>query len=48
MRLPVADAAGLDLYPAIGAVLDQAARPDTAAGGPVLLPAMTGTSYQWR
>ncbi|MFI9274598.1 hypothetical protein ACIGXM_28390 [Kitasatospora sp. NPDC052896] len=23
-------------------------RPDTAAGGPLLLPAMTGASYQWR
>ncbi|MFJ7278545.1 hypothetical protein [Kitasatospora sp. NPDC098663] len=25
-----------------------AVRPDTAAGGPLLLPAMTGASYQWR
>jgi ADP-ribose pyrophosphatase YjhB (NUDIX family) len=47
--LPVADAAALHLYPDVGAVLDQAVRPDTAAtGGPLLLPAMTGTSYQWR
>ncbi|MEU9047332.1 MULTISPECIES: NUDIX domain-containing protein [unclassified Kitasatospora] len=44
--LPVADAAGLHLYPDVGAVLDQAVRP--VAGGPVLLPAMTTTSYQWR
>ncbi|MFE9427750.1 NUDIX domain-containing protein [Kitasatospora sp. NPDC006697] len=46
--LPVADAAGLHLYPDVGAVLDQAVRPDTVAGGPVLLPAMTGASYRWR
>ncbi|MBO1418592.1 hypothetical protein [Streptomyces sp. FH025] len=46
--LPLADAAGLHLYPDIGAVLGQAVRPDTAAGGPVLLPAMSGASYQWR
>ncbi|MFJ5122991.1 NUDIX domain-containing protein [Kitasatospora sp. NPDC088548] len=46
--LPVADAASLHLYPGVGAVLAQAVRPDTAAGGPVLLPAMTGASYQWR
>ncbi|MBP0453918.1 NUDIX domain-containing protein [Kitasatospora sp. RG8] len=46
--LPAADAAGLHLYPDIGTVLDQAVRPDTTAGGPVLLPAMTTTSYQWR
>ncbi|MDH6145248.1 8-oxo-dGTP pyrophosphatase MutT (NUDIX family) [Kitasatospora sp. GP30] len=45
--LPMADAAGLHLYPAIGAVLGQAARTDTATG-PLLLPAMTGASYQWR
>ncbi|MGE7439353.1 MULTISPECIES: hypothetical protein [Kitasatospora] len=46
--LPAADAAGLHLYPAIGAALGQAARPDTTADGPLLLPAMTGASYQWR
>ncbi|MFD0344883.1 hypothetical protein ACFQ0M_00030 [Kitasatospora aburaviensis] len=46
--LPAADAAGLHLYPDIGAVLHQAVRHDTDAGGPVLLPAMTGASYQWR
>ncbi|MFE7529363.1 NUDIX domain-containing protein [Kitasatospora sp. NPDC057542] len=47
--LPVADAAGLHLYPDVGAVLDQAVRPGTdATGGPVLLPAMTTTSYRWR
>ncbi|MFI8085880.1 NUDIX domain-containing protein [Kitasatospora sp. NPDC086009] len=47
--LPLAQAAGLHLYPDVGAVLDQAVRPDTAqAGGPLLLPAMTGASYQWR
>jgi hypothetical protein len=43
--LPVADAAGLHLYPDVAAVLDQAVRPDTVAGAPVLLPAMTTTSY---
>ncbi|MFF7638597.1 NUDIX domain-containing protein [Kitasatospora sp. NPDC008050] len=46
--LPAADAAGLHLYPAIGAVLDRTVQPDTAAGGPVLLPAMTGATYRWR
>ncbi|MFJ2864078.1 NUDIX domain-containing protein [Kitasatospora sp. NPDC087314] len=46
--LPAADAAGLHLYPDVAAVLGQAVRPDTAAGGPVLLPAMTAASYQWR
>ncbi|MFI9366766.1 hypothetical protein ACIG5E_37840 [Kitasatospora sp. NPDC053057] len=47
--LPVVDAAGLHLYPDIAAVLGQAVRPDTAAtGGPLLFPAMTPTSYQWR
>ncbi|WP_232246297.1 NUDIX domain-containing protein [Kitasatospora mediocidica] len=46
--LPVADTAALHLYPDVGAALDQAVRLDTAAGGPVLLPAMTGASYQWR
>ncbi|MER6401186.1 NUDIX hydrolase [Kitasatospora sp. NPDC001603] len=47
--LPVAAAARLHLYPDIAAVLAQAVRPDTAqAGGPLLLPAMTGASYQWR
>ncbi|MER5642151.1 NUDIX domain-containing protein [Kitasatospora sp. NPDC002227] len=46
--LPAADAARLHLYPDIGAILGQALRPDAAAGGPVLLPAMTGASYQWR
>ncbi|WP_051965522.1 NUDIX domain-containing protein [Kitasatospora mediocidica] len=46
--LPVADAAGLHLYPDVGAALAQAVLPDTAAGGPVLLPAMSGAAYQWR
>ncbi|MFE7558831.1 NUDIX domain-containing protein [Kitasatospora sp. NPDC057500] len=47
--LPAADAAALHLYPDVGAVLGQAVRPDaTAGGGPVLLPAMTTTSYRWR
>lgn len=46
--VPVADAVGLHLYPDVGAVLDQAIQPDTTVGGPVLLPAMTGASYQWR
>lgn len=32
--LPAADAAGLHLYPDVGAVLGQALRPDAAAGGP--------------
>ncbi|MFJ3791453.1 NUDIX domain-containing protein [Kitasatospora sp. NPDC090091] len=46
--LQVADAAALHLYPDAAAVLDQAVRPDTAAaGGPLLLPAVTGASYQW-
>jgi hypothetical protein len=43
--LPVADATGLRLYPDVGAVLDQAVRPGTAAGGPLLLLAMTAESY---
>ncbi|MDH6580265.1 NUDIX domain-containing protein [Kitasatospora sp. MAP5-34] len=46
--LPVADAAGLHLYPAIGPALARAAQPDTTTGGPLLLPAMTAASYQWR
>jgi hypothetical protein len=46
--LPVPDAAGLHLYPAIGPALDQASLTDTTTGGPLLLPAMTGASYQWR
>ncbi|WP_395292226.1 NUDIX domain-containing protein [Kitasatospora hibisci] len=46
--LPVADAASLHLYPDVGAVLRQAVGLDAAAGGPVLLPAMTSASYQWR
>ncbi|MFD7451811.1 NUDIX domain-containing protein [Kitasatospora sp. NPDC059827] len=46
--LPAADAAGLHLYSDVGVVLDQAVRPDATVGGPVLLPAMTGVSYQWR
>ncbi|MBV6703156.1 hypothetical protein KV557_39725 [Kitasatospora aureofaciens] len=47
--LLVADAAGLHLYPDVGAVLAQAVWPGTAAtGGPLVLPAMTGASYQWR
>ncbi|WP_051712245.1 NUDIX domain-containing protein [Streptomyces sp. NRRL S-350] len=46
--LPVADAAGLHLYPDVGAVLGQAVRLGAAAGGPVLLPAMTATSSRWR
>ncbi|GHH80451.1 hypothetical protein GCM10018781_60790 [Kitasatospora indigofera] len=43
--LPLAEAAGLHLYPAVGPVLHQAALP---AGGPLLLPPMTDTSYRWR
>ncbi|WP_329611622.1 hypothetical protein [Kitasatospora herbaricolor] len=46
--LPLAAAAGLHLYPDIAGTLDQAARPDTTAGSPLLLPAMTSASYQWR
>ncbi|WP_195911327.1 hypothetical protein [Streptomyces kaniharaensis] len=46
--LPVANAAGLHLYPDVGAVLGQPVRPDVTVGGPVLLPAMTTTSYRWR
>ncbi|MDH6145743.1 MULTISPECIES: hypothetical protein [Kitasatospora] len=46
--LLVADAAGLHLYPDLGAVLGQAVWPDTAAGAPVLLSATAGASYQWR
>ncbi|MGA5824288.1 hypothetical protein ACPC54_41405 [Kitasatospora sp. NPDC094028] len=45
--MPVADAAGLHLYPNIGRVLDHATRPGTT-GGPLLLPAMTDAPYQWR
>ncbi|MFE7193954.1 NUDIX domain-containing protein [Kitasatospora sp. NPDC057595] len=45
--LPVADAAGLHLYPAIGPVLDQATLAATT-GGPLSLPPMTGGSYRWR
>ncbi|MER7757780.1 hypothetical protein [Kitasatospora sp. NPDC097643] len=44
----MADAAGLHLYPDVGAVLGQAVRLGAAAGGPVLLLAMTTTSYRWR
>ncbi|WP_327072116.1 NUDIX hydrolase [Kitasatospora purpeofusca] len=43
--IPLADAVGLHLYPAVGPVLHQAAEP---AAGPVLLAPMTSTSYQWR
>ncbi|MFD7736429.1 NUDIX domain-containing protein [Kitasatospora phosalacinea] len=46
--LPAADAAALHLYPDVRAVLGQAARPDATTDGPLLLPAMTTTSYQWR
>ncbi|WP_282204269.1 NUDIX domain-containing protein [Kitasatospora fiedleri] len=46
--LPVADTAAPHLYPDVGAVLGQAAWPDGTAGGPLLLPAMTTTSYRWR
>ncbi|MFI9163466.1 NUDIX domain-containing protein [Kitasatospora aureofaciens] len=46
--LPVADAAALHLYSHVGAALGRAVRPDTAAGGPVLLPATTGASYRRR
>ncbi|MGC0314793.1 hypothetical protein QBC98_003272 [Kitasatospora acidiphila] len=45
--LPLSDAAALYLYLAIGAVLDQPARPDNTSVGPLLLPAMTGASYRW-
>ncbi|WP_380286486.1 hypothetical protein [Kitasatospora purpeofusca] len=43
--IPLADAAGLHLYPAVGSVLHQAAEP---AAGPVLLAPMTSASYRWR
>ncbi|MFI6850026.1 NUDIX domain-containing protein [Kitasatospora sp. NBC_00085] len=43
--LPLADAAGLHLYPAVGPVIEQAAEPAT---GPLLLAPMTSASYQWR
>ncbi|MFE7531349.1 hypothetical protein ACFU7Y_37435 [Kitasatospora sp. NPDC057542] len=47
--LPPTGAAALHLYPDISPALDQATRPDTgAAVGPMLLPAMTSASYQWR
>ncbi|WP_441248287.1 NUDIX hydrolase [Kitasatospora sp. McL0602] len=46
VRVPADTAAGLHLYPAIGDALHQAARPHTTTG-PLLLPAMTGASYQW-
>ncbi|MCX4743938.1 NUDIX hydrolase [Kitasatospora sp. NBC_01287] len=46
--VPAAAAACLHLYPAIGPALDQALRPDTTTNRPLLLPAMTGASYQWR
>ncbi len=45
--LPLADAAALHLYPDIGPALDQTDQPATNAG-PLLLPAMTSASYQWR
>ncbi|BFV54912.1 hypothetical protein KCMC57_up63740 [Kitasatospora sp. CMC57] len=45
--LPLATAAGLHLYPAIGPVLDQTTQPGTTIE-PLLLPAMTGAAYQWR
>ncbi|MEU1425260.1 hypothetical protein [Kitasatospora sp. NPDC005751] len=44
--LPLAEAAGLHLYPAVGPVLDQADRCATAT--PLLLAPMTATSYRWR
>ena len=46
--LPLAEAAGLHLYPAVGPVLDQADRCDTATSTPLLLAPMTVTSYRWR
>ncbi|OKI25162.1 hypothetical protein A6A07_31740 [Streptomyces sp. CB03911] len=44
--LPLAEAAGLHLYPAVGPVLHQAAEPTTR--GPLLLPPMTDVTYRWR
>ncbi|MEU1290685.1 hypothetical protein [Kitasatospora sp. NPDC005856] len=45
----MAYAAGLHLYPDVGAVLDQAVRLDTAVtGGPLPLSTVTGASYKWR
>ncbi|MEV0537218.1 NUDIX hydrolase [Kitasatospora sp. NPDC050463] len=47
--VPAAAAAGLHLYPNVGAALGQPVWPDTAeTGWPLLLPAMTATSYQRR
>ncbi|MGW4652311.1 NUDIX domain-containing protein [Kitasatospora sp. NPDC004289] len=43
--IPLADAAGLHLYPAVGPVLHRAAEP---AAGPVVLAPMTSASYRWR
>ncbi|WP_159400644.1 NUDIX domain-containing protein [Streptomyces sp. XY431] len=43
--IPLAEAAGLHLYPAIGPVVEQAVEPAT---GPLLLAPMTSASYQWR
>ncbi|MFI9276116.1 NUDIX hydrolase [Kitasatospora sp. NPDC052896] len=43
-----ADAVGRHLHPAIGDALDQVTRPGTTTGGPLLLRALTGASYQRR
>lgn len=45
--LPLAAAASLHLYPAVGPVLEQAARAEPS-GGPLLLLPMTDLTYRWR
>lgn len=44
---PLGRAAGLHLYPAVGAAVSGLARPCVEAG-PVLLPAITDENYRWR
>ncbi|MFB7476881.1 NUDIX domain-containing protein [Kitasatospora sp. NPDC056184] len=43
--IPLADAAGLHLYPVVGPAFHRAAE---SATGPVLLAPMTSTSHRWR
>ncbi len=45
--LPLAAASALHLYPAIGPALDRTTQLGTA-DEPLLLPAMTSATYQWR
>ncbi|MFI8085884.1 NUDIX domain-containing protein [Kitasatospora sp. NPDC086009] len=45
--LPLAAAAGLHLYPAVGPVLDQTTGTDLTVGPSLLLP-MTDVTYRWR